>query len=85
MAQILGISEADFGALASAANAAMSRGDHETARRLDVMARKANASLSNTKYAAIAIWAPKPRAIRWGEVPSTLVDPVPGCAVGGAK
>jgi hypothetical protein len=72
-ANINGISEDDFSALANAAQRAMEAGEAEEARALDKLARKANAALSNDKYrsagAAAGFGA---RGIGWRDVPSTL-------------
>lgn len=73
-ASIRSVSEDDFDALAWAANEAAKQGDRTRAQRLDVMARKANASLAFAKYAALAAFCPRPTRLRWMEVPSTLIS-----------
>lgn len=73
-ANINNITEDDFSALVQAANWAQERGDSATAAALDKLARKANAALTNAKYAGEAFWttAGRPR-ITWKSVPTTLL------------
>lgn len=67
------VSEDDFMALATAAQTAMDAGDLKTAMALDKMARKANASLTNTKYAGLQRFCgPAAKRLTWTSVPSTL-------------
>lgn len=69
MPNILNITEADFHALAAAANAARDAGDMDLAHTLDKLARKANAALSNR----LVGWPIRVgRPLTWRDVPSTL-------------
>lgn len=73
MASINGVSEDDFTALAFAAQRAKDAGRESEAEALDKMARKASASLTNAKYADIAVFAPGYTPMTWKRVPSTLI------------
>lgn len=76
-AVISGVTEEDFVALAKAAWSAKERGDHESARLLDKLARKASASLTNQKTAGMYRFvSPGVNRITWLKVPSTLLQKV---------
>lgn len=70
----INVSEEDFGAVASAARAAMKRGDHRGAQALDKIARKINASLSGASVTGLRALAGSPRGhgSKWQDMPSTL-------------
>ncbi len=71
----MNISEDDFATLADAANAAARRGDAAAANELDKLARKANASLTNSAGARRRFaGGPSAGGIKWTEVPSCLID-----------
>lgn len=73
-ASISNINEEDFCVLARASQAAMDRGDLADAEALDKLARKANASLTNAKYAGAARFVSgNVKLLRWSSVPSTLL------------
>lgn len=70
---IQNVSEDDFTALALAAQEAKDNGDYKTAMALDKMARKASASLTNTKYAHLQRFCGSgAKKLTWTSVPSTL-------------
>lgn len=79
------ISEADFEAVAGAAIAAQGRGERAAAEALDKIARKINASLSNSRGRHTAMFGMQAAALRWQDVPSTLLDTRPEEWHGGAK
>ena len=71
------VGQADFEAVAGAAQDALERGDRECAERLDVLARKMNAALSSRRGAglrAARVLGVEP--LTWRDVPSTLVSPL---------
>jgi len=73
-ASIRSITESDFAVLARAAQAAKERGDTADADELDKLARKASASLTNTKYAgAMRFASSNVKTLKWSSVPSTLL------------
>lgn len=73
-ASITGITESDFEALAQAAQAAKDRGEITHAEALDKLARKASASLTNTKYAGLMPFTTSEvKKMKWSSVPSTLM------------
>lgn len=73
-ASISGINEEDFCVLARAAQAAKDRGELTDAQALDKLARKANASLTNAKYAGAARFtSSEVKLAKWSSVPSTLL------------
>lgn len=73
-ATISGITESDFQVLAQAAQAAKDRGDMADAEALDKLARKASASLTNTKYAGLMPFTTSEvKKMKWSSVPSTLM------------
>lgn len=71
-ANINNISEKDFEVLATAANAARDSGDMTAALALDKLARKANAALTNAKYASLRTFGGGLRQT-WQNTPSTLM------------
>jgi len=73
-ASISSITESDFEVLARAAQAAKERGDSADADALDKLARKASASLTNTKCAgAMRFTSSNVKMLKWSSVPSTLL------------
>lgn len=72
MAAIMKATEQDFTDLAEAAQLALDSGDRELAMRLDILARKANANISNRKFAPIKRLC-RGNNISWREVPSTFI------------
>lgn len=72
MASIMKATEQDFADLAAAANLAKDSGDAELAHRLDILARKANASCTNKKF-PVAPFLHGASGITWQQVPSCLI------------
>ena len=70
------VSQADFEAVAGAANDADRRGDREQALALDKLARKINAALSSREARkACGDWPNAQRSpFTWQDVPSTLLS-----------
>lgn len=69
---IINISEQDFETVASAAFDAQRAGQRDLAVKLDKIARKINAALSNAKYPSIM---GRKHDFGWKDVPSTLICP----------
>lgn len=68
------ISESDFEMLHFAANLAMKNGDTAEALKLDKLARKTSAALSNAKLREMRkLGAPTVKGLTWQEVPSTII------------
>lgn len=69
----ISISEKDFEALANAANLAYEQGKLELAEKLDIIARKANASLTNAPITeSRKNGFGRIDRLNWKEVPSTI-------------
>lgn len=70
----ISIKESDFTVLAGAAETAKRLGDHHGARQLDVLARKANAALSNSRVQGLARGTGfhRGKGLTWRDVPTTL-------------
>ena len=68
----INVSEADFGAVASAAMDALQKGDSAQARALDKIARRINASLSGAKMSQLAPYGLLGKHLTWRDVPSTI-------------
>jgi hypothetical protein len=74
----INISERDFEVLACAAMDAQDRGDRDTAKALDKLARKMNAALTAARYGvrlSRAMGMPA-ATVRWQDMPSVLVERV---------
>lgn len=74
----INISEDDFETVARAAVEANDRGDSAEAAKLDKIARKINASLTNANayvQAGKAMGFATRKKFTWRDVPSTIVDP----------
>lgn len=74
---ILNITEQDFVALSVAANVLKERGDIDLARRLDKIARKANAGLSNAQTTRMTGFHPR-KPLKWRDIPSVFDTPDDG-------
>lgn len=69
----INVSEADFQALAEAAEQAQRLGDRNAAEALDKIARKMNAALSNASVSGPMVrFAREHKKLTWRDVPSTL-------------
>lgn len=72
MAAIMKATEQDFTDLATAAQLAKDSGDQKLADRLDILARKANANITNTKF-PVNPFLSGAKGISWRQVPSCLI------------
>lgn len=72
---VVNLSEKDFEALGAAANLADRAADDDLARRLDMIARKLNAAISNQKMSGLRrhLGGPGCAPLSWKDVPSTRV------------
>lgn len=68
----INISEEDFAAVAWAARDAKRDCLDEVAGKLDKIARKMNAALTNARVSALSPFGARARPITWEEMPSTF-------------
>lgn len=68
----INVSEADFAAVAGAAQDAQRRGDDAEAKALDKIARKINAALTNVTVTNSSPFGRMSGSIKWKDMPSTL-------------
>ncbi len=69
------MTEKDFDALVCAALDAQDRGDMETAKVLDKIARKLNAAITVERYRSVRVFSGSAKSHTWRDVPSVLVQP----------
>lgn len=68
----ISVSEDDFSVLATAALDAKARGSFEDAEKLDKLARKTSAAITNSKYPHRLPGMPDVPGIKWTDVKSIL-------------
>jgi hypothetical protein len=73
---VAGQSEEDFETLMEAAFLASGEGQYELAEKLDVLARKENARLTNAKFRSLRSLPGSRSTVTWRDVPSVFSGPM---------